>query len=57
LKVAIAYYSRTGNTEAVVRVLRNALEDCGAEVEEFRIKASREYSPRYTSIRGSSSIR
>ena len=45
MKVAIAYYSRTGNTEAVVRVLRNALEDCGAEVEEFRIKASREYSP------------
>jgi len=45
LKVAIAYYSRTGNTEAVVRLLRDALEDCGAEVEEFRIKASREYSP------------
>ena len=45
MKVALVYYSRTGNTEAVVRLLRNALKDCGAEVEEFRIKASREYSP------------
>jgi len=45
LKVAIVYYSRAGNTEKVVRLLCNALRDCGVEVEEFRIKASREYSP------------
>lgn len=45
MKVAVAYYSRTGNTEAVVRLLCDALRSCRAEVEAFRIKASREYSP------------
>jgi len=45
LKVAVAYYSRTGNTEATVKLLCDALRSCGAEVEAFRIKALREYSP------------
>ncbi len=45
MRVAVAYYSRTGITEAVARFLCNALRGCGVEVEGFRIKALREYSP------------
>lgn len=44
MRVAIAYYSRTGTTELVVGIMRRVLKDLGAEVSIFRISPVREYS-------------
>ncbi|MEM4512914.1 MAG: hypothetical protein QXZ41_00205 [Ignisphaera sp.] len=44
MKIAIAYYSRTGTTELVVNIMRKILKDLGTEVTIFRISPVREYS-------------
>lgn len=43
-KICIVYYSRTGNTEYIVGIIRRALNDAGIEVDTYRVRPVREYS-------------
>jgi len=45
LKTAIVYYSRTGNTELLVKLLFNALTKQSVAVDVFKVKPLKEYSP------------
>jgi hypothetical protein len=45
LKTAIVYYSRTGNTELLVKLLVNALTKQNVAVDVFKVKPLKEYSP------------
>ena len=45
MKTAIVYYSRTGNTELLVKLLFNALSKQGVAVGIFKVKPLKEYSP------------
>jgi hypothetical protein len=45
LKTAIVYYSRTGNTELLVKLLVDALTKQNVAVDVFKVKPLREYSP------------
>jgi Flavodoxins len=45
LKTAILYYSRTGNTESLVKLLVDALSKQGVTVDVFKVKPLKEYSP------------
>ncbi|MEM0000342.1 MAG: hypothetical protein QXJ84_03425 [Desulfurococcaceae archaeon] len=44
MKVALVYYSKTGNTELVVHVLRKALGERGLQVDVYRVRPVEEYS-------------
>ncbi len=45
LKTAILYYSRTGNTELLVKLLVGALSKQGVAVDVFKVKPLKDYSP------------
>lgn len=44
MKIALVYYSRTGNTESVVNVLRKALTELGFQADVYRVRPVKEYS-------------
>jgi len=45
LKTTIVYYSRTGNTELLVKLLVATLTNQNVAVDVFKVKPLREYSP------------
>lgn len=44
MKIAIVFYSRTGNTETVVKIMERMFREVGIEVDVFRISPLKEYS-------------
>jgi menaquinone-dependent protoporphyrinogen IX oxidase len=45
MKLAIVYYSRTGNTENLVKMSSEYLKSRGIEVDVYKVKPLKEYSP------------
>ena len=45
MKLAIVYYSRTGNTENLVKMSSEYLKSRGIEVNVYKVKPLKEYSP------------
>lgn len=44
VKICIVYYSRTGNTAYVAKILKNILSSIGADVDVYRVFPIRDYS-------------
>ena len=45
MKVAVVYYTRTGNTGLLVECVASALREAGVQVSVLRIRPLKEYSP------------
>jgi len=45
MKLAVVYYSRTGNTENFVKRFNEFLKSRGREVDVYKVKPLKEYSP------------
>jgi len=45
MKLAVVYYSRTGNTENLVKRFNEFLKSRGREVDVYKVKPLKEYSP------------
>lgn len=44
MRIAIVFYSRTGNTEVVVEAMKRVFSELGVEVDVFKVSPVREYS-------------